>query len=193
MPWGFLQNPETLQIIINLSRTCLDLPWGLWICWWFVITCEHSCFQVASPTLKGKHCLLTSFVKGAGFMEGIFSSRILESLKRAIVRRNIRPTRNFKEIGWVVEWKVPGRLEMEMVLVGWWGTACTIPSTPSSPPIGTSRGKERCQIPKTFTWGNSINFFFFQIRSGEDPPAPSDMDAILFQILGTVNFKYLSS
>ena len=26
--------------------------------------------QVASPTLKGKHCLLTSFVKGAGIQQG---------------------------------------------------------------------------------------------------------------------------
>ena len=29
--------------------------------------------QVSSPTLKGKHCLLTSFVKGAGIMQGVFS------------------------------------------------------------------------------------------------------------------------
>ena len=38
-----------------------------------ITKCDHSNhYQVGSPTLKGKHCLLTSFVKGAGMMEGMF-------------------------------------------------------------------------------------------------------------------------
>ena len=38
-----------------------------------ITKCDHSnYYQVGSPTLKGKHCLLTSFVKGAGMMEGMF-------------------------------------------------------------------------------------------------------------------------
>lgn len=46
--------------------------------------------QVASPTLKGKHCLLTSFVKGAGVMEG-FKGQYIDS---------IHPVRNVNDMDW---------------------------------------------------------------------------------------------
>ena len=62
LPWG-LCNPD---FTINCPFVCLKL---------FLPCCLKSgCLtspQVASPTMKGKHCLLTSFVKGAGMMQGL--------------------------------------------------------------------------------------------------------------------------
>ena len=67
LPWG-LRIPD---FTINCPFVCLKL---------FLPCCLKSgCLtspQVASPTMKGKHCLLTSFVKGAGMMQGLCTQHV---------------------------------------------------------------------------------------------------------------------
>ena len=85
--WSFTTRaPSTpaLRCLCKKSYTVVNLRelWP-WILWKF----SH---QVASPTLKGKHCLLTSFAKGAGVMEG-FKGQYIDS---------IHPVRNVNDMDW---------------------------------------------------------------------------------------------
>ena len=84
-----------------------------------------------------------------------------------------------------------------MEVLGRAGTTYTIPSTPNSPQIGTSRGKERLQIHSYFgptrgfnmivTCGDSSNFLF-QIRS--EGASPEDqLNQLLLLIAGMGGLK----
>jgi len=90
-----------------------------------------SCLEVASPTLKGKHCLLTSFVKGAGVMQGAREAGDGDAGRG--VRLNMHHPINTK---FPTNWDLQGKRE---------------------------------------------------IRS--EDPSPSDLNAILFQILGSGAWK----
>ena len=97
--------------------------------------------QVSSPTLKGKHCLLTSFVKGAGIMQGVVS--ICE-----VAFGHPQPC-HLGDQYFIPSWssqiqssqKVP---EVQMTMLETrCDVDCTILSTPSFPSIGTCTRRER--------------------------------------------------
>ena len=97
--------------------------------------------QVSSPTLKGKHCLLTSFVKGAGIMQGVFSFCL-------VAFGHPQPC-HFGDHYFNPSWssqihssqKVP---EVQMTMLETrCDVDCTILSTPSFPSIGTCTRRER--------------------------------------------------
>jgi len=61
-----------------------------------------SCLEVASPTLKGKHCLLTSFVKGAGIQQGA----------RAADRNDSEKARHLISAKLATNWDLQGKREI---------------------------------------------------------------------------------
>ena len=62
-PWLYHQLPFRVFEIISPMLPQIRLP-------------HLNSPQVASPTMKGKHCLLTSFVKGAGMMQGLCTQHV---------------------------------------------------------------------------------------------------------------------
>ena len=95
--------------------------------------------QVSSPTLKGKHCLLTSFVKGAGIMQGVFFIDQVAFGHPQTYHLGV----HFFSPSWQSQssQKVP---EVPMTMLETrCDVDCTILSTPSFPSIGTCTRRER--------------------------------------------------
>ena len=95
--------------------------------------------QVSSPTLKGKHCLLTSFVKGAGIMQGVFFIDQVAFGHPQTYHLGV----HFFSPSWQSQssQKVP---EVPMTMLETrCDVDCTILSTPSFPSIGTCTPRER--------------------------------------------------